>query len=365
MTETLSDILRRRIEIHGPLRLDLFMGEALTGYYRTRQPLGREGDFVTAPEITSLFGEMLGLWCVDTWEKVGRPDRFLLVEPGPGRGTLMADILRTMDRVSPECRRACQIHLVEISPLLRSLQQKALEDKDNISWHETLETVPEGPAILVANEFFDALPVRQLCRTATGWSEVHVGYTAEQGFHLVTDPRPSVAVALVPENLRSAPEGTVVEISPASWSIMQDLARRLKRNRGAALVIDYGHDSPRSGATLQALRNHQKVSAPGSPGECDLTAHVDFAALSRVAREEGVRTVGPVGQGEFLEALGIGARAQQVAAKLSDTKKKQLEQSVERLVHPDAMGQLFRVLGVASPDLKGLAGFPGAGEKVL
>jgi NADH dehydrogenase [ubiquinone] 1 alpha subcomplex assembly factor 7 len=357
----LADLILRRIRAAGPLTIAEFMSEALQhprlGYYATRDPLGAAGDFVTAPEVSQVFGELIGLWCADVWTRMGRPDPVHLVELGPGRGTLMADALRAVG-VVPDFRRALRLHLVETSPTLRSLQAKTLAAAQPI-WHESLDQVPTGPTLLVANEFLDALPIRQFERRVGAWRERRVGLAPEgERLALVLDPARSASATLVPARFDGAPEGSVMEIRPAAIRLGTDLARRLAAAGGAALFIDYGHGESACGDTLQAVQAHRYHPVLDEPGNADLTAHVDFQAFAEVARAAGAHVCGPVTQGDFLRALGIEVRAQQLLAIAAPAMRDTIESGVRRLIGTSEMGTLFKVLALTHPDLPTPAGFP-------
>jgi NADH dehydrogenase [ubiquinone] 1 alpha subcomplex assembly factor 7 len=361
----LAEALRRRIAANGPITVAQYMEAALHdprhGYYRVHDPFGREGDFVTAPEISQMFGELLGAWCVATWQQMGAPDMVHLVEIGPGRGTLMADALRASAH-APEFAAARRVHLVETSPALRALQQERLADTGAV-WRETLDQLPDGPVLVLANELFDALPVRQLVRRADTWVERRIGLDETQThFRFLTDDRPSPATVLVPAALADAPEGSLVEVSPAMIELMDLLARRLVTQGGAALIIDYGPTHPVGGETLQAIRAHHRHDVLDAPGEADLTTHVDFSTLARTAREAGADVHGPVAQGELLRALGIEARTEALAAKAAPRQREALDAALARLTGAEAMGVLFKGLAVTTPGLPVPAGFEAAVE---
>jgi len=360
----LTDQLIRRISRGGPISLAEFMAAALThpqtGYYMSGDPFGAAGDFVTAPEISQMFGELIGLWCADCWEKLGRPAPLHLVELGPGRGSLMGDALRAA-RIAPGFRQALRVELVEVSPALRQKQQERLAKQDlaaAIRWHETLDQVPEGPMILIANEFFDALPIRQFQRVGTGWAERLVALSPdEQGFSFVLSPPSPLFGHLLPEPLRDAPEAALVEVSSAALATAAEIGRRLAASGGAALVIDYGHLEPQRGASLQALRQHRPQEPLHAPGSADLTAHVDFATLAAAAEAEGARRHGPVGQGCFLQQLGIAARAARLAETANGVQRAAIDAALNRLTAPEEMGSLFKVLALSQAGLGPLAGF--------
>ncbi len=358
----LGDRLAARIARLGPITVADYMAEALTdpeaGYYMTGDPFGARGDFVTAPEVSQMFGELIGLWCADTWARMGRPDPVLLVELGPGRGTLMADALHAL-RVAPDCRAALRPQLVEISPSLGVRQRETLAAAEvEARWHERLDQVPEGPLLVIANEFFDALPIRQFERRPEAWCERLVGLgPGGTGLVLALGPPSAQAQVLIPAALRAAPAGAVVEVSAPGIAIATEIGRRLAAHGGAALIVDYGHAAPRTGATLQAVRRHAAQAVLAEPGSADLTAHVDFAALARAATEAGARAYGPVDQGELLEALGIGTRAEALRGGASPAQAAAVDAARHRLTDAAEMGTLFKALALSHPDLGAPAGF--------
>ena len=358
--------IREIIASEGPIPLESYMHYALAhpahGYYMTRDPLGAEGDFTTAPEISQMFGELIGLWAAQLWVAMGAPKKLRLIELGPGRGVLMQDFLRAA-RVVDGFKAALDLHFVETSPVLAEAQRARLEtDGVAVTWHTSLDSVPQGPAIVIANEFFDALPVRHYVKTARGWCERLVGLDAAGEFIFVA--------ADTPEDMIRAPgrEGEILEIGAISQQVMKTLANRLEAQGGFALVIDYGHVETSLGETLQAMRGHAYVDPLRAPGEADLTAHVDFAALARAARAGGVQTFGPVPQGEFLLRLGIVERTEALMRKADPRQSAELEAALVRLVSTQrevdltagkvsGMGGLFKVLALAQHGLPQPAGF--------
>lgn len=334
----LREILLRRIAATGPISLADYMTECLLhprhGYYTTRDPFGAPGDFTTAPEISQMFGELLGLSLAQAWLDQGAPDAFVLAEPGPGRGTLMADILRATARV-PGFHAAARLHLVEASPALRAVQQQALPQA---TWHDRLDQIPgDLPLYLVANEFFDALPIRQFVRDGSGWRERMVG---RDGDRLVFGLSAPVPLADLEPRLDDTRDGDMVEISPALPALAGEIGARIAENGGAALIVDYGGRGS-TGDSFQAVRGHAKVDPLAEPGAADLTAHVDFGALAAAAAP--ARCAGPVPQGVFLERLGITARAQALATRLSGAALETHVAAHRRLTHPEEMGDLFKV----------------------
>lgn len=346
----LRDRLIAQIRAAGPITVAQYMTACLhdprDGYYATRPALGAEGDFITAPLVSQMFGELIGLWLVETWMALGRPALFRLVEMGPGDGTLMSDILRAA-RLSPEFLAAADLWLVEISEPLRARQAARLGE-ERARWAGSLAEVSEGaPLLLVANELLDCLPPRQFVRTGRGWAErmVSVSATGALDYGLGgAMPFP------VPAALGEAPVGAVLEVSAAQGALGAELGERIARDGGAALLIDYGRDTPGFGDTLQALRRHVKVDPLAEPGQADLTVHADFPTVTAAARAAGCDTAPILTQGEFLVRLGIGARAEALAHARPDMADR-IERQLERLLSPDQMGDLFKVACLHQPGL--------------
>ncbi|MEM8576810.1 MAG: SAM-dependent methyltransferase [Pseudomonadota bacterium] len=339
---SLRDALIARIAAEGPLRLDAYMAEALLhpehGYYTTRDPLGAVGDFTTAPEISQMFGELIGLSLAQAWLDQGAPAPFTLAELGPGRGTLMADALRACARM-PGFVDAAQVTLIEASPTLRAVQAKTLAAHAPV-WLDDAHGLPEAPLFAIANEFFDALPIRQFQRAGGGWAERMVG-AAEGALHLglgPAQPQPALAHRLADTN-----DGDLVEDRPAAAPILNALSARIAAHGGAALIVDYG-DWRSAGDTLQALHGHAPVDPLDGPGTADLTAHVDFEALATAAAPARYSRVTP--QGVFLERLGITARAQALAQRLEGPALEAHIAAHRRLTHPGEMGTLFKVMAL-------------------
>jgi SAM-dependent MidA family methyltransferase len=343
----LEQRLARLIARSGAIPVEHYMAEANAHYYATRDPLGAAGDFITAPEISQMFGELAGLWLADLWARAGRPANAHYVELGPGRGTLARDALKAMKAAG----LTPPIALVETSPVLRAAQAALLPAA---RWHRDCADLPEdGPLLIVANEFFDALSVRQLVATGDGWHERMVAYRDGRFVPVVG---PAASAAAIPDMLRDAPPGTIVETSPASAEIAGTLATRIAVQGGAALIIDYGHNRSSPGETLQAVHAHGYADPWAAPGERDLTAHVDFETLARAARRAGAKTFGPVEQGDWLRALGIDVRAATLAA-AAPARAEEIEQARFRLTAPDEMGQLFKVLALVAPSWPDPEGF--------
>jgi len=358
----LAERLKARIARGGPISvanyMDACLADARAGYYRTRQPIGLKGDFITAPEISQIFGELLGLWAVAVWQSMGEPSHVVVAELGPGRGTLMADAVRAWRSVS-KFLESVTIALVEISPSLRETQRATLRGAPaSVRWHDSIEDVPQGPLIVIANEFIDALPVRQFVREGSIWRErcVTVCRNGDLAFTLGK----TIKDGDLPEAARGLdfPDGAIFETRPAAASVLAALAARAARAPLAALFIDYGHEQSGSGDTLQAVYRHKFADPLAMPGEIDLTAHVDFGEMKRSAKLLGLDTYGPMPQGEFLLKLGLEARRDRL---LRGARPDQREAIVSgaRLADPRAMGVLFKALSLAS---SGLASPPPFGE---
>jgi NADH dehydrogenase [ubiquinone] 1 alpha subcomplex assembly factor 7 len=365
MTDEMAPLeqeIRRRIAVAGPMPVAQYMELCLThprhGYYTTRDPLGTAGDFITAPEISQMFGELIGLWTAAVWRGMGSPDKLHLVELGPGRATMINDALRAA-KVMPDFRAAIALHLIEISPTLERLQRQALSLSGvPVEWHQSIAEVPDGPLIVLANEFFDALPVHQAVMCADGWHERVVELGADEAFAFGTgrDPIP-LFDKLLPRTLGAAQIGDVFE-----WradTIALEIGRRLVRFGGAALIIDYGHAESAIGETLQAVGRHDFADPLAAPGRVDLTAHVDFQALAQAAEGMGARVHGPLPQGVVLRQLGIEERAAALKRGAPRDYAANIDAALERLTDEGrtGMGRLIKVLGVSGPKLDDLPGF--------
>lgn len=339
----LEETLRNIIADEGPMRIDRYMGLCLGhpsyGYYVTRDPLGEKGDFVTAPEVSQVFGELIAVWSVQAWMAMGQPQSVNLVELGPGRGTLMADVLRTLSKAAPAFAAAVKVHLVEMSPVLRAKQRAAVGEGAN--WHDSFEAVPEGPMILLANEFFDAIPIRQFERREGVWRERVIGL---EGDRLTLGMGP-----IVPGG--PGKDGEVIEYAPARAEIARGIGERLSRHPGAALIIDYGHLATAPGDTLQAMRGHRFVPVTETPGEADLTSHVDFEALGKAFTAGGAVAHAGLTQRAFLLAMGLEPRISQLSARADAATQAILQRQMARLADEKQMGNLFKVMGVTSPGL--------------
>ena len=366
MTALIAHV-RALIAKEGPLSVERVMGLALSdptyGYYARHDPFGANGDFITAPEISQMFGELIGLWCTVTHEQMGSPQEVLLVELGPGRGTLMQDALRAGARIE-RFRTARRVHFVEASTRLRKIQAERLSPEP-VCFHDRLEEVPQGPALIIANEFFDALPVRQLIATAHGWHERVVAVNDGGALCFEAGPHQAIDLPAWLPPARSVPEGTIAEHAPEREQVAATIGRRLARDRGAALIIDYGHGVSACGDTLQAVRAHRRVDVLAQLGDADITGHVDFAALARAAVPTGAHAHGPVGQGRFLQALGIDARATRLMQGASPEQVIGIRSALERLTAPSAMGELFKVMALTAPGLPAPAGFEALAARTL
>jgi SAM-dependent MidA family methyltransferase len=321
----LERALHDRIRAEGPITVEAYMQACNSYYYASRDPLGEAGDFTTAPEISQMFGELVGAALADCWKRAGAPDDVIYVEPGPGRGTLAADALRVLRAAG----FGGEVHLIETSPVLREAQRRIVPDA---SWHEAISDLPARPMLLVANEFLDALPIRQ----HVAGVERHVDTI---GDHLAFDR-----------------EGDIVESSPSREEAARMIAARLARHGGVALIIDYGHAKSAPGDTLQAVRGHRCATVLEHPGEHDLTAHVDFEAVARVARGGGAEVTALVTQGEWLRRTGIEARAEALS-RANPERAGEIGAAMHRLIAPDQMGELFKVIALRSPRWPAPAGF--------
>lgn len=346
--------LKRRIAAMiaqtGPMPLadysQLCLFDAAQGYYRSRDAIGAEGDFITAPQISQIFGELAGIWCAAVWQALGKPRQFVLAEAGPGNGTAMADMLRAAASV-PGFIDAARVRLIEASPAMIDRQREALANSDaDIAWVSDLQELPDGPLILFANEFLDCLPMRQYVKAGNAWLERCVGIDPSGGLVSVLGAG-MIDAPQLPNDASRETDGAVFETSPAREAWISALAMRLTEQGGAALIIDYGHGHPGFGDTFQAMRGHGFVDALAQPGTADLTSHVDFAALGEAARIAGANVSKIATQGDFLLAMGLLERAGRLGAGLPRTEQDRISGEVARLAAPDAMGTLFKVLALA------------------
>lgn len=354
---SLTAILREKITQHGPISIADYMSLALThpehGYYTKRDPFGTRGDFITAPEISQIFGEMIGIWCTQIWAQLGMGP-ISLVELGPGRGTLMSDLLRAT-KSAANFHESITIHMVEASPTLAHAQYQRLRDlHPRIEWLDGVEQLPPNPALIIANEFFDALPIKQFVMTEEGLRERRVSWNeSTQAFEFV-HAEPGLALA---KSGNPIPLGTVMEHSPMSRSVMRHFAAHIRQHKGAALIIDYGYLGDAHHDTLQAVKAHLFHPVLSEPGEADITAHVDFTSLMDIAREAG-NQVGPlINQGEFLIRMGAQIRLEMLLRQASIAQREGLISGLERLISPQAMGELFKVMGFTSEPQLELPGF--------
>lgn len=343
----LEEIIALMIEAEGPMPMDRYMalclGHPVHGYYMTRDPFGASGDFTTAPEISQVFGELIGVWLINTWVSLGSPSPFALVELGPGRGTLMADIMRVAKSM-PEFAAAVQVHLVETSPVLRHTQREKLGE---VIWHDHVGTLPEMPCLIIANEFFDALSIQQFENRGGRWFERCVGFGEGK-----------LKLGLVPAAARVGDEG-IYETSAVSMAVAEDLGAHISKHGGAALVTDYGHLKSAAGETLQALRKHEFVSILETPGETDVTAHVDFESLAKGFMLGGAELLPMLTQGQFLNAMGLEMRTSKLSAKLEGQAKSDFVAASARLADGAQMGNLFKVMAVAQKSRRPIYPFEG------
>ncbi len=343
----LEKIIREIIAGQGAISMAAYMELALLhpmyGYYRTREPLGREGDFITAPEVSQMFGEMVGVWCAEAWREMGRPDPFALVEFGPGHGTMMLDILRSTAKVNGFLA-AKKLYLVDSNEILRKKQQEALKDSAP-QYVDDIGQISPMPVLAVSNEFFDAFPVRQFEMTFQGWAERMV---VVEGDALVVRLRPldEKENNLIPSSLHKALPGTVFEFSPKAQILMREISRQIVSRKGAVLMVDYGYTVSSGSATVQAVSHHASVGIFERPGEVDLTAHVDFWALAEAARLGGAKVSPVIGQGEFLKNCGIEIRADALKKRATEKQAQEIDSALHRLVDNAQMGSLFKVMEI-------------------
>jgi SAM-dependent MidA family methyltransferase len=333
----------------GPIPVSEYMALCLfdprDGYYTTREPFGTQGDFTTAPEISQMFGELVAIWLYEAWLAIGRPMPITVAEIGPGRGTLMKDMLRTLSRLDGKFVQDAAFAMVEVSPRLAEIQKKTLAGAPATpDWHENIDTLAKTPLLIVGNELFDAIPTRQFIRTEKGWRERMIGLDDDDRLHFFAGAA-SLDPSLLPGDAVDASPGAIVELSPARSALMTSIAECIGKHGGAGLFIDYGYLRPGVGDTLQALRKHRHEEVLASPGEADLTTPVDFAALVAAARAQGLDTRTTT-QGAFLLGLGLLERAGQLGADAGEALRKKISDEVERLAGPQAMGELFKVLAV-------------------
>lgn len=356
----LETLIRSRITADGPMPvseyMDLALGHPKYGYYKKGDPFGADGDFTTAPEISQVFGELIGLWAAVTWQQMGSPEKTLIIECGPGRGTLMKDALRAFASI-PIFDGTIEIHLIETSETLRAFQADALSAY-RVTWHDSIDTIPKGHSILIANEFFDALPVRQLIKELHGWSERCVALSdGELSFEAQSLEEEPIGMP------RNANVGDIYEFCPSAITFVDQIAARLLRHPGAALILDYGYESAMPGDSLQAVRHHAFTDPLRDPGNVDLTAHVDFGALAARAAHTGCSVFGPVSQATFLKTLGIMERTKILLANALPNQAGDLHAATQRLIDPLAMGGLFKVMTISHPGAAAPAGFEKHPEK--
>jgi NADH dehydrogenase [ubiquinone] 1 alpha subcomplex assembly factor 7 len=353
----LAATIKRLIAAQGYVTIAQFMELVLQhpehGYYRHGDRLGPQGDFITAPEISQMFGEIIGLWIAEAWEKAGRPKSFVLLELGPGRGTMMHDLLRAAVH-QKGFLKAAKIYLFEGNQTFRAQQAQKLADYKP-HWIDDLAKLPKQPLFVVANEFFDALPIRQFEKTSGGWAERVIAY--ENGAFCFAMLPPEASNDMLLRAAGDAKIGTVLEANPMAQDILHHLSRHIAKHGGAGLFVDYGYIEAPGRNTFQAQRQHEIISPFDHVGAADLTAHVDFAALRQAVEAGEAKLCGLVGQGMFLHQMGIETRAKQLWIKADNTQRELLEATLHRLVNPSQMGVLFKVLGMAHPDMPHLPGF--------
>jgi SAM-dependent MidA family methyltransferase len=345
MTNPLADKIKALIRANGPI--------SVTDYFSLCLADPEHGYYTTAPEISQLFGEMIGIFLVHAWQQHGSPEPAIIAEIGPGRGTMMSDVLRVIRRLAPDLYEEASVHLVETSERLREVQAATLSGHDGkIHWHASFDSLPAGFLLLAANELFDAIPIRQFVRTAQGYRERMVGLDAEDDLTFAAGVA-GIDPSLLPTPAQSVAEGTIFEIAPARDAVMAALCERLRTGGGTAIIIDYGHLATGYGDTLQAVRNHQYDPPLDNPGQADLTSHVDFEQLVHRARTEGMQVNGLAHQGDFLVGLGLLERAATLGRGKDAATQEGIRDDVERLAGAGAgkMGELFKVLVVSSPEV--------------
>ena len=357
------------IKLKGPISIADYMADALghphDGYYNSATSIGADGDFTTAPEISQIFGELIGAWLVQSWITMGEPTNFNLVELGPGRGVLMADILRTA-QIRPAFAKAVDVWLLEASGRLRHEQQKRLRGFDTrMHWADQFDDIPDAPTLIIANEFFDCLPIRQFQRTGTTWRERLIGLNPHNdGLDFVLAQTPAAPDLPIPAHLtkkadqKEGPQdGDIFEFSEDAQQFMKKINKLIRDNGGRALIIDYGHLASGLGDTFQAVKAHRYCPPLSTPGKADVTAHVDFDALARIALEDGMQVDGPVTQGSFLERLGLPLRVDALSKSASEKTAQTIHAGAHRISSPAQMGEIFKVLCVGSPNLSAPPGF--------
>jgi len=354
---SIVDVLKAEINAAGPIRvsryMELVLGHELHGYYMTRDPLGQRGDFTTAPEITQIFGELLGVWCIGIWRQMGKPPQFNIVEFGPGRGTLMKDLLRGAS-ADKNFIQAMYIHLIETSPVLTQKQQETLQGKaDHIEWHKSLETVSDLPTIFIGNEFLDALPINQYYKKSDGWHERKIGLSDGQFAFEDEKISDTDAASIIPRKVNEMEEKAVYEHNIAAQSIVRQISQRLEDEFGAALLIDYGYTEFEGADTLQSLHKHTKCGILEHVGDADVTAHVDFGTLVKCS---GDVTPFLTTQRNFLQHLGLDMRMDMLIRE-NPGKASEIRDGAVRLIHPDQMGNLFKVLLLANNGMAAPMGF--------
>lgn len=360
----LEDIIKQMIREQGPMRFDSYMalclGHPEHGYYMTHDPFGADGDFTTAPEISQMFGEMVGAWIADSWMKLGSPNPFTLLECGAGRGTLIQDALRVTKNV-PGFHESMTLRLLETSPVLRQAQESSLAAYGAV-WHSDTESIPsDSPFIVIGNEFLDALPVRQMVLSDAGWTEKFVDLDINDTLRIHDVLMPESEKSVLPQLLLPPKVGDHVEVSHEQERILDDLIKIILKQKGIALFIDYGFTLPVAGDTIQALKNHRFCGVLDTPGESDITAHVNFARLADFAMEKEMTVHGPVSQGDYLRRIGIVERAESLRLNATDQQRGDIDAALKRLAGNDTkggdMGELFRVIAFSSDPAIELAGF--------
>ncbi|MEX0344297.1 MAG: class I SAM-dependent methyltransferase [Rhizobiaceae bacterium] len=355
MTTPLAEKLKRQIMQTGPISITEYMSACLfdpqLGYYTAQEPFGRGGDFITAPEISQMFGELVAIWTAAAWQAAGSPKDFAFVEIGPGRGTLMADMLRTFRKSPTGFLDHADVFMIETSPRLTGVQKAILDsENDGLEWLQRFDDLPDLPAFVVANELFDAIPVRQYVKSGGVWRERVVGIDSDGNLVFAVGAG-ALDIDLLPDGAAGEPDGAIFEISPAREALAESIACKIADHGGMALFFDYGHLQSAFGDTLQAVRNHEFDPVLSHPGQADLTSHVDFAALALAAEKAGAST-SFLTQGEFLVRMGIVERAGRLGANLDEDGRKQIAADTERLAGADGMGEMFKAMAMFRPGMK-------------
>jgi len=349
---TLQLRLKSLIAKKGPISLKEYMAISAETYYSNETVFGKEGDFITAPEISQVFGELIGLWSITAWKAMGKPERFSFVELGPGRGVLMADALRAINQTEKSYLSCASIHMIEKSQK-RKMEQKAILEEYDITWHSNIYNLPKGPIIIIGNEFIDAIPIKQFIKKNDKWFERLVGFD-NKGLHFKISNTPEEKLK---NKFQDSPDNTILETSNDRDKIIRLLAQTCKNGPGITLILDYGYTSSRTGDTLQAVKKHSFSSILNDPGKTDLTAHVNFHDIEMTAKLNNNRVFGPISQGKWLKNLGVNIRRFQLMNGKSNKEKQLISSSIDRLITSEQMGEIFKVIAFSSSKILEVEGF--------